>query len=467
MRVVMYVRNDVGRDSRVLREARTLVAAGHEVTVVGLAGPDPAAASREEREGFVVVRIPAPSGRPLWTVWLGRPWRLLPYFASRLRGVRRSPRSLVLGLLAGAAAVATLPWMAVRILGLGIARLGGRGGRPTRGVRRWDDYLGWWLGSIAGWQRRAVAAAPPADVHHAHDFDALPAAAAAARRDRSRYVYDSHELFVDWRPNAAQPWWVRRLVAASERRLARRAAAVVTVNDEIARLLAARFRIAAPVVLHNCPSRVEIEAADGATGRLRAAAGLAPDEPLVLCHGSFQPGRGLEETARALTLPGLEAAHLVFLGYPLEYVAPIAADPSLAGRVHRLPAVEPAELIGWIADADVTVSAYLPIDRNHVLSTPNKLFESLAAGVPVVSSDFPARRRILLDDPLGPLGALCDPTDPASIARAIRSILELPPEARAALRARCRQAALERWNWETESAKLVACYERLAREDGA
>jgi glycosyltransferase involved in cell wall biosynthesis len=73
-------------------------------------------------------------------------------------------------------------------------------------------------------------------------------------------------------------------------------------------------------------------------------------------------------------------------------------------------------------------------------------------------------RRIVLDDPLGPLGAVCDPTDPASIARAIRSILDLPPAERAALRARCRQAALERWNWEIEGAKLVALYERLERE---
>jgi glycosyltransferase involved in cell wall biosynthesis len=398
-------------------------------------------------------------------VWLGRPWRLLPYFATRIRAARLGvPRSVGLAILSASAALATLPWLGLRALGSWVARLAS-GGRPLPpGVRRWDDYLGWWLGTVAGWQRLAVAAAPPADVHHAHDFDALPAAAAAARRDGSRYVYDSHELFTEWRPNALQPWWLRQVVALRERQLARGAAAVVTVNDEIARVLAGRFRIRPPVVVHNCPSLAEIEAAERSRGRLRAASGLTADEPIVLCHGSFQPGRGLEGVARALTAPGLEAVHLVFLGYPLDYVAPIAADPLLAGRVHRLPAVEPAELLGWVADADATASTYLPIDRNHLLSTPNKLFESLAAGVPVVSSDFPARRRILLDDPLGPLGAVCDPTDPASIARAIRSILDLPPADRVALRTRCRQAALERWNWEIEGAKLVALYERLERE---
>ena len=102
-----------------------------------------------------------------------------------------------------------------------------------------------------------------------------------------------------------------------------------------------------------------------------------------------------------------------------------------------------------------------PWPPNHVLSTPNKLFESLAAGVPVVSSDFPARRRILMDDPDGPLGAVCDPTDPDAIATAIRSIIELGPAARAELGRRCLRAARDRWNWETESARLVKLYASL------
>ena len=105
-----------------------------------------------------------------------------------------------------------------------------------------------------------------------------------------------------------------------------------------------------------------------------------------------------------------------------------------------------------------------PVTANERLSTPNKLFESMAVGLPVVSSDFPERRRIILGDPEGPLGAVCDPTSPEAIATAIRSILDLPPAERAALRSRILRAAHERWNWETESARLVALYEELAAE---
>jgi glycosyltransferase involved in cell wall biosynthesis len=123
--------------------------------------------------------------------------------------------------------------------------------------------------------------------------------------------------------------------------------------------------------------------------------------------------------------------------------------------------VAPSDVTAWVAGADVDVMAILPADLNSRLSTPNKLFESLAAGTPVVSSDLPVRRAILLGDPLGPLGALCNPASTASIAAAIRSILDLEAPSRAELRARILRAAHVRWNWETESTKLLDLYREL------
>jgi len=104
--------------------------------------------------------------------------------------------------------------------------------------------------------------------------------------------------------------------------------------------------------------------------------------------------------------------------------------------------------------------AIQPDTLNHRLGTPNKLFEAIAAGVPVVASDFPGIREIVAD-PAGPLGVLVDPTSPAAIAAGIRQILEAPAAERAALRARCLAAAHARWNWETESARLIELYGRL------
>jgi glycosyltransferase involved in cell wall biosynthesis len=119
-----------------------------------------------------------------------------------------------------------------------------------------------------------------------------------------------------------------------------------------------------------------------------------------------------------------------------------------------------------VASADVGVMPIQASTLNHRLSTPNKLFECLAAGTPVVVSDFPDMRRIVLGDPDGPLGGTCDPTSPASVAAAIRDVLDHDPAQTADLRARCLRAAHDRWSWEAESARLVALYADLTDGDG-
>jgi glycosyltransferase involved in cell wall biosynthesis len=196
---------------------------------------------------------------------------------------------------------------------------------------------------------------------------------------------------------------------------------------------------------------------------IREVAGIPSDSPVVLYHGSIGPHRGIEQLMATLLEPGLENAHLAILGPgPLRetYLARANA-PEWGGRVHVLDPVAPGDLLSWVASADVGAMPIQPSTLNHYLSTPNKLFECLAAGVPVVTSNFPGMRRIVLHDPAGPLGAVCDPSDVGALARAARSILELDGASAETLRERCRTAAVERWNWDHEVAGLVALYADL------
>jgi glycosyltransferase involved in cell wall biosynthesis len=78
----------------------------------------------------------------------------------------------------------------------------------------------------------------------------------------------------------------------------------------------------------------------------------------------------------------------------------------------------------------------------------------------VVSSDFPERRRIIVDDRDGPLGAVCDPVDRAAVAAAIRSVLDLPAAGHAALRARVAHAARTRYGWDRQFAVALDVYGR-------
>jgi glycosyltransferase involved in cell wall biosynthesis len=247
------------------------------------------------------------------------------------------------------------------------------------------------------------------------------------------------------------------VVRARERAWARAAAQVVTVNDGLADVLEDRLGAGRPVVVMNCPPRWTPP--DPPERRFHGRLGLPADRRVVLYHGGLVPERGIEQLLAAVpALP--DDAVVVLLGYgPLrdELVAR-TAQPGLAGRVHVLDAVPPTELLDWVAGADVVVAAIQPSTLNHRLSTPNKLFEALAAGVPVVASDFEAMRSIVVDDPDGPLGAVCDPTDPGALAGAVREVLSLEPAAAADLRARCLRAAHARYSWETQLGTLVGLY---------
>ena len=457
-RIVMFVFNDCRTDARVLREAASLTAAGHQVSIV--ARPtDPVATEgdREERDGFEIIRVPVPQRWRFYWTWLRFPWRMRRWWVGRMnRALRHPPAGLVEAVALIVAALVTLPWALIRAPFYARSRR-----RPVRSGGSNLDWLVRWRWVVLGWADRAAAAAPLADVYHGHDLSGLEAAGRAQDRNAAALVYDSHEIFLESGSNADRPKLLKAILARSERRWIRRAVALVTVNQSLAEDLGATYRPRQVVVVHNCPARWDppVPRPD----LIRAATGIPAGAPIALYHGSFSRHRGLEELAGALLTSGLERIHGVYLGYGSQrtLVEAMVADPRYGGRLHVLTAVPPDELLPWVASADVGVLAIQPSTRNHRRSTPNKLFEGLAAGVPVVVSDFPEMHAIVLDDPLGPLGAVCRPHDVADVARAIASIVDLPPAEQAALRARCLEAAHQRWNWETEIGGLLTLYAGL------
>lgn len=339
-----------------------------------------------------------------------------------------------------------------------------RGRAPIRQLRRFLRLVGWmrrYRSGVAAWGRWVAADGADTDVWHLHDFPAL-SAIAPRLASSVPYVYDSHEIYFAAGTAARLPAAVRGWLARTERRLARRSAGLVTVNDACAAELS---RLGAPytIVVHNCPPLVEVVPAGDP---LRAACGISPDVPVILYHGLLARDRGLEQLVEAMDDPRLAGAHLALLGYgeSREALRLLAAARPGPARIHVLDAVPIDALPAWVAPADVEALPIQPTTLNHRLSTPNKLFEAIAAGVPVVASDFPAMRAIVIGGPGGTLGELCDPTDPRSIASAIATILSLDPAARGALAGRCREAARSEWNWARQAAPLVDLYARLARD---
>lgn len=402
LRVGMLLYGEIDHDARVRREAAALIAAGHEVCI-GVLASSPAESVRF-LDGARIVPVSPGSRRGT------RPGAKSP-FTSKARGP-----------------------------------FGGRVGRAVGAVR-------WLVGYVAtyrAWRRHAIRALPPADVWHGHDLLGLFAARGLQARHGGRLVYDSHELFLETASASRMPGPVRKVIASMEGRAARSADAVITVNDAVAAELQRRYGVKAVVVM-NCPPLL---AGGRIQGALRTTLGLG-DRPVVLHHGALQVGRGIEQLIAATELLPPEVA-VVLLGYGDRYdIAASAAESRLAGRLYVHPAVPVDQIQSWVADATVGVMPFQPLTLNIRLSTPNKMFEFLERGVPMVVCDFPAIRQIVED---ADAGIVCDTTSPEAIARAIETLLAEPPERRAARQASERHAAETKYNWGAQAAVLAGLY---------
>jgi glycosyltransferase involved in cell wall biosynthesis len=103
------------------------------------------------------------------------------------------------------------------------------------------------------------------------------------------------------------------------------------------------------------------------------------------------------------------------------------------------------------------VVIYENTSLNNYHAAPNKLYSYLMAGLPIVSSDFPGLREVVVS---GGVGEVFEPSSAESIASAIRLLAD-EPEMRQEMKTRARALAEERYNWAVDASHLLEAYERL------
>jgi len=412
---VVLVRNAVDHDSRVLREARTLVALGLETTVLGVVSFTQAQ-QVTEHDGFTVRRI-GPASRLGWAVYRE---------ISRLRPGR------------GGRAPAT-----------------SAGQRPKSPARAAARRLLRWLSTLA-YYARAIAALRPMrpDLVHCNDYNTMWIGVAARLLHRSAVVYDSHELWADRNLRSEPRWWL----VACEALFVRVADRVVTTSPAYADELARRYRIPTPVVVRNIPERAVESEQSGAS---RAVDG---DGRTAIYVGGLQPGRGLEQSIRAVAIAPDVRLRLLGPAAP-EYrsgLEELVRSLSLEDRVELAEPVPPEELLDAVGGAGVGLALIEPVCLSYRLTLPNKLFEYALAGLPILGSDLPMIARFV--DEHG-LGATVDPGDPAAIAAALGDLLE-PRRNAQHRRAAAASAATLDWTREREILSGVYRDALAARGDG-
>jgi glycosyltransferase involved in cell wall biosynthesis len=298
---------------------------------------------------------------------------------------------------------------------------------------------------------RAAAVQVPAAIYHASDLYVLPALRMAAERHHGRLVYDARELYPYVAATIGRPW-VRVFWRTIERWGIKQADLVLTVSEGIAEKLTDAYDIARPTVLYNVPD----DSAPSLRRSLRVATGLPSGEAVILHQGQMRPDRGCELLVDAMR--DVEGAILVFLGDgPLKTrLQEQAAASQIAGLVRFADPVPPDELLAYTASADVGVTLLEDTCLNHQLALPNKLFEYLAAGVPVIASDLPEIRGVVR---FYDVGLLVHPGHRADLVAALtQAVLDKT------LRERWRRnipRALETFSWAKASEQFLQAYRNL------
>lgn len=291
-----------------------------------------------------------------------------------------------------------------------------------------------------------AAVALDADLYHFHDPDFLPYATRLARAGK-RVIYDAHEdvrtqiRYKDWLPGPSR--------AAVARAIARlEAACVARLDALVSPSLAALERLTPhqpkAVLVANYPRLNEADAVPAWQDRRRAA-----------CYvGGITRVRGAQALVDAMAHADAEL-----------YLAGPISPPELrhelersAGwpRVRYLGRVAPECVQDLLARARVGVIPLQPIP-NYRVAYPVKLFEYLAAGLPVVATDVPLWRKLLEAHGCG----ICVPPDsPRRLAEAITTLLDDDDGARA-MGQRARRAAEQHYSWQSQADALIGLYKEL------
>ncbi len=329
----------------------------------------------------------------------------------------------------------------VRILGLRQSR--SRGLRPLN----WYRVL-------------RIAVREQADVYHFHDPELLFVGSMIRALTKRPVIYDVHEnypqdiLTKEWIPHGLRKA-MSQIFRVFEDNMAKRMDAVVVVNEH----LAGRFRGKSRVVTVSNYSRID----RFARGQPHTEEKSRRLRPYFVYAGRISDDRGIYECLEALrTLE--DDADLVCagrIGHVSNDEFRSLLDGAQSGTRFQYLGLLPYEDMPPLLSGAQAGLLCFQATPNNVLGTPNKLFEYMSAGIPVIASDFPFVRQVVSE---ADCGLLVQPDDVEQIALAMSHLLRNQQDA-ARMGRNGFRAASERYNWQMEEKKLLSLYGSLLESD--
>jgi glycosyltransferase involved in cell wall biosynthesis len=295
-----------------------------------------------------------------------------------------------------------------------------------------------------------------ADIYHAHVERALPACYIAARLRGKPFIIDTPELVLS-DPRYARWSKLRVLAIHIIRHIVSHCAGYITASplypQEINKLYGAKDIL----FIRNVPPYRTVTKSN----RLHRHLGLDSRVRIALYQGNIQHNRGLHLLVQAAPFLAQDIV-IVMLGEGSQDTLPQLqsqiASLGVADRVKLLPPVPYAELLEWTASADIGLNV-LPPDYSLSIKKclPNKFFEYLMAGLPILSSELDAVAEIIKTYDVGKIVSSQAPED---VGAAINAILA-DHESLACMSANALEVTKQEFHWEKERLKLINFYAEI------
>ena len=290
------------------------------------------------------------------------------------------------------------------------------------------------------------------DVAFSNDLDTLPANFIASRLKNAQLVYDSHEYFIGV-PELAHRKLVRGIWKSLEKFFLPSVKYLFTVNNSIAELYRKDYNINFKV-MRNVPLLPKMEVISKAEGRKKY--GLPENQFIYILQGSgINIQRGAEEAVEAMQY--LEHSLLLILGGGdvLDLLKEKVKQLNLKDKVIFKPRMSYREMMQHTQCADVGLTLDKDTNINYRYSLPNKIFDYIHAGIPVLASDLPEIRKIVEEYNIG---LITDTHDPKLLADVMKKLNDpvLVEKWKTNL-----PAAAKELNWEKEKTILIETFRKI------
>jgi len=292
-----------------------------------------------------------------------------------------------------------------------------------------------------------------ADIYHANDLDTLLPNYLVAKIRKKHLIYDSHEYFLGV-PEIQNRKIVKMVWTSIERFIFPKLKYIITVNQSIADLYQKDYNKNL-IIVRNLPLKQDVKKT-----KTRKELNIPTDKTIVILQGAgINVDRGAEELLEAIALSNRFVLYIVGTGDVIEQLKQRAEKKDLKNKVVFVGRIPYLEMMQYTLNADIGVTLDKDTNINYRFSLPNKIFDYMKAGVPILASDLKEVANIINTYRVG---IIIPNHEPNTILEGLKNIAN--NKERIQTFKTNGKKAIEKLNWETEVKEVENIYKQLIEQ---